>query len=145
MYVLCTCPVTCPMYSYVHVLCIPMYMSYVFQLALFEFNLIKCEAPHQKFLQFDVTIFFSASKPPVQTNIISSNFCLVPKKKYKIDHISKIKNCIWKVICDKNERKIISNLPCKFGHFWILFVSFVTSLVTNNSKTQNWKNLIYDF
>ena len=46
-------------------------------------------------------------------------FLLCPaKKKYKIDHISKTKNCTKNVIYAKNERQINPNLPYKFGYFW---------------------------
>ena len=50
--------------------------------------------------------------------INSSNFCQLPQKKFKIDHIVKTKNHTKKVIHAKND-PINSILPCKFSHFWI--------------------------
>ena len=41
---------------------------------------------------------------------------------YKIYHISKTKNLTKKIILQKNDRNVISNIPYKFDHFeesWI--------------------------
>ena len=54
------------------------------------------------------------SLPPKKEN--KSNFCLVLRKK-KINHISKTENRTKKVIYAKNERRVNSNLPCKFRQF----------------------------
>ena len=43
--------------------------------------------------------------------------CQSRKRKYKIDHISKTKNRVKKVIQAKNERQINSNLLYKLGIF----------------------------
>ena len=52
-------------------------------------------------------------------NIFFSNLCpgALQREKYKIDHISKTKNRIKKIIYAKNDCQINSNLPCKFVHF----------------------------
>ena len=56
------------------------------------------------------------AKPPSKLLLFFFKFLQI--KKYKVDHILKIKICTKKSFMQKNERQVNSNLFCKFGHFW---------------------------
>ena len=60
---------------------------------------------------------FRSGQNPSPKTIMSSNSCKGPQKKYKIDHIPKLRIAQKKVIHAKNMRQINSNLPYKFSHF----------------------------
>ena len=66
-------------------------------------------------------------------------------KKYKIDHISKTKNCTKIVNHAKNERQINSNLPCKFGNFWSKLNIWDANWARFSPNAPNWKFYVYHF